>query len=152
MVDGQPRYAAYWRIYLVVIPPYDANAPAGTPNVTVFAPPGWSGLDQQLMMDGFPTVSGYPQAVTDAYTADMAAVAKYEGRVSLKPWGANGRPDCFDDPTLYPSNPLKSGCNWLSSQADVESMFSGAIIRTDVTVTCPVTSFNDMDIVPVGLR
>jgi hypothetical protein len=148
VVNGQPRYAAYWRLYLVVIPPFNPNAPMGTPNVTVFAPPN-GGLMQQLMNDGFPVVTGYADAVA---TADFSAIAQYEGRVSLSPWGVNGRPDCFDDPTKFPASPLKAGCGWLGSQDQIEMYFSDGIIRTDVTVTCPVVRFDNMDINPVTFR
>jgi hypothetical protein len=72
----------------------------------------------------------------------------------LRTWGANGRPDCFDDPTVFPANPnVAAGCNWLGSQNQIEMMFDPSqIIRTDVTVTCPVVRVDAENIVPVGLK
>lgn len=151
VVDGQPRYAAYWRLYLVVIPPPSPNLPPNTANVTVFAPPGGTGLYEQLQADGFPVLD-YSDTIKTALATDPNAFAEYEGRVSLMPWGANGRPDCFDDPTLFPADQFKPSCGWLSMQSDVETQFAGGIIRTDVTVTCPFINLRGMDITPVTLR
>ena len=151
-VENQPRYAAYWRVFLVVIPPPKASLPATAPNVTVFAPPGGTGLYEQLMADGFPVVD-YAEPIKEAVAADPGVYATYEGRVSLKPWGPNARPECFDDPTLYPADPNKAGCGWLGSQNDIELYFDASqIIRTDVTVTCPVVNSRMEDLIPVGLK
>jgi len=152
-VENQPRYAAYWRVFLVVIPPPKPSLPATAANVTVFAPPGGTGLYEQLMADGFPVVADYAQAIKDALAADNKSYATYEGRVSLKPWGPNARPDCFDDPALFPADPNKAGCGWLASQNEIEMYFDASqIIRTDVTVTCPVVNSRMEDLIPVGLK
>ena len=151
-VENQPRYAAYWRVYLVVIPPPKPSLSATAPNVSVFAPPG-SGLYDRLMADGFPVVADYAQPIKDALVADSNAFATYEGRVSLKPLRPNGLPECFDDPTLFPADPNKAGCGWLGSQTEIEMYFDASqIIRTDVTVTCPVVSSRMEDLIPVGLK
>ena len=142
-------------MFLVVIPPpksQPATPPATAPNVTVFAPPGGTGLYEQLMADGFPVVD-YAEPIKATLAADSTAYATYEGRVSLKPWGADGRPECFDDPTLYPADPNKPGCSWLGSQNEIEMYFDASqIIRTDVTVTCPVVNSRMADLIPVGLK
>jgi hypothetical protein len=152
-VENQPRYAAYWRVFLVVIPPPNPSLPATVPNVTVFAPPGGTGLYEQLMADGFPVVADYAQPIKDALAQDSAAYATYEGRVSLKPLGPNGRPECFDDPTLFPADANRAGCGWLGSQNEIEMFFDASqIIRTDVTVTCPVVHSRMEDLIPVGLK
>ena len=74
-VENQPRYAAYWRVFLVVIPPPKPSLPATAPNVTVFAPPGGTGLYEQLMADGFPVVADYAQPIKDALAADSTVYA-----------------------------------------------------------------------------
>ena len=51
------------------------------------------------------------------------------------------------------ADPNKAGCGWLGSQAEIEMYFDASqIIRTDVTVTCPVVNSRMVDLIPVGLK
>jgi hypothetical protein len=150
-VDGQARYAAYWRVYLVVIPPPSATALIP---LTVFAPPGGTGLHERLKADGFPVIDSYADAVTQALAADPTALAEYEGRVSLNSWGGGDHPPCFDSPDLLPFTMVEPyHCDWLSLQSEIESRFDPSqIIRTDVTVTCPVITLDGVPVMTVGLK
>jgi hypothetical protein len=151
-VEGQARYAAYWRVYLVVIPPPSPNDPIP---LTVFAPPGGTGLREQLIADGFPVIETYADPILEALAADPQALVNYEGRVALSSWAPGlGRPACFDSPnTLSFTMTEPYHCDWLSLQSEIEARFDPSqIIRTDVTVTCPVTTLDGEAVMPVGLK
>jgi hypothetical protein len=122
-------YSAYWRVYDVVVP-------AGA---RVFAPPG-SPYDQTLQAEGVknegPTAYG-----TDITAApDKSVLADIYGRVSLDD-------RCFA--TLAGAQPRFGDCSYLDSQKHIEDHVAKiAIIPTDVTVTCPVVTVNNMPVQP----
>ena len=152
VVDDQPRYAAYWRIYLVVIPPPGQTIEP----LNVFAPPGGT-LAKQLADDGFMVASDNYGANTLNAVAppngDMHALETYEGRISVDTPAPGGLPPCFDDPDLLPPTGVTGHCHWLGSQNAIESYFDASqIIRTAVTVTCPVVKLRDDAVKAVGLK
>jgi hypothetical protein len=63
------------------------------------------------------------------------------GRVAVNP-------ACFAD--LAQAHPqFSSACGYLDSQADIEALLPpAAIVRTDITVTCPMVSVNGAAVVP----
>src|SRR6185369_10544326 len=66
------------------------------------------------------------------------------GRVAVNP-------DCFT--SLDFSDPHGGTCRYLDSQADIESNVGrGAIVRTDVTVTCPLVSLRGKAVAPRARR
>jgi hypothetical protein len=150
IVDDQARYAAYWRLYLVVIPP------PGTQTIeplTVFAPPGGT-LATQLSEDGFAVPGEYGQKTLDAVAPPNGdALETYEGRVSTDAPGPSGLPPCFDDPDLLAATSEAGHCHWLGSQNAIEMYFDASeIIRTAVTVTCPVVEIRGVAVKAVGLK
>jgi hypothetical protein len=113
-----PKYSAYWRLYTVVVP-------AGA---VVFAPPGSAYYDALLGI-GAPvlTDADYPMPFADAL-----------GRVAL-----DGT--CFaKDP-----DPHDAACSYLDSQAHIEANVDAVdIIRTGISVTCPLVSINHTAVTP----
>jgi hypothetical protein len=135
-----PHYGAYWRLYTVELP---ATA-------RIFAP-----------AELYPTESAdFAGPVATTYGASVIShgvigTNQWLGRVALNalPSADGSTPGCFDDyenldeffdPTMPPPEP----CDWLDSQAKLErAVPSSAIQRTDITVTCPFVSYQDMAVV-----
>lgn len=123
-----PKYSAYWRVYDVVLPP----------SARVFAPDG-SKADMALTDAGVNVRSTtYGTYVGDP--ANAAKVANVTGRVVLND-------ACFD--TLANIDPQQGACLYLDSQRAIETMIAqNAIVRTDVTVTCPLVNINGAAVTP----
>lgn len=130
VVNDQNRYATYWRIYTVTLPP----------TARVFDP-----LDQFKLGEAnvprvkmyAPIAQGYPEPV---------------GWVALNPGPDDSAGGCFgSDGLLEPhSNTTTGHCIWLDSQAAIEDNIDhSAIQRTDVTVTCPFITVKNADVSPI---
>jgi hypothetical protein len=119
------RYSAYWRVYTVMVP---ATA-------RVFAPPGSTAADALTAAGVTNDVPPYPDDILMPADAEAAqAVRDVSGRVAM----AAG---CFS--SLATSTGQNNVCNYLDSQYKIETLLPGAaIVRTDVTVTCPLVSVN----------
>ena len=122
------KYNGYWRVYNVLVP-----APA-----RVFAPPG-SDYEKALNdahVPSDPSVT-YGMDVTDP--ANAGVIAARLGRVAM-------RKSCFGG--LDTSVPINGSCNYLDSQYAIEANVDpNAIVRTDVTVTCPIVSLEGAPVV-----
>lgn len=135
MIDGLPRYASYWRIYTVEVPP----------TARIFSPdPAQQGALQAL---GVPVVTLYDPTVV----ADNPAIV---GRIALNPSDPSiGQAGCFDtdDTADYgPDNPTTGHCLYLDSQANVENNIDpGAIQPTNITVTCPFIQYKTLTETPI---
>jgi hypothetical protein len=128
-MNGQPtaRYSAYWRVYAVIVPP----------SGRVFAPPS-SPLAQALQDAGVPT--DIPGGLAYDTRFEGYPLDDFLGRVAVNP-------DCFTSLDL--SDPHGGTCRYLDSQTDIESNVArGAIVRTDITVTCPVVSLRGKAVTP----
>jgi hypothetical protein len=122
-----PRYNAYWRVYTVTVPP----------GARVFAPPS-SSLAGALQDAGVPT--DIPGGLSYDTRFEGYPLDDLLGRVAVNP-------DCFT--SLDSSDPHGGTCVYLDSQADIEgNLPRGAIARTDVTVTCPLVSFQGKALTP----
>jgi len=100
----------------------------------VFALPG-SDLEMQLDHAGVPVDATYGGDIVDP-----ADIADFTGRVAMKP-------SCFA--ARSSALPRLGNCRYLDSQAALEAALpKDAIVRTDVTVTCPVVSVNGMAVAP----
>jgi hypothetical protein len=123
-----PKYSAYWRVYDVVLPP----------SARVFAPDG-SKPDMALTDAGVKVRStAYGPDVVDP--ANAARIADVLGRVVLSD-------ACFD--SLDHVAPRLGKCLYLDSQSAIETMIAqNAIVRTDVTVTCPLVNINGAAVTP----
>jgi hypothetical protein len=121
------KYSAYWRVYTVVVPP----------TARVYAPLD-SDAAAALQAAG---VSNEVPMYPDLATADDELTAQgLWGRVATTP-------GCFS--TLYTAAGINNRCNYLDSQANIEKFLpAGAIVRTDVTVTCPLVSVNGAAVAP----
>jgi hypothetical protein len=117
---NQPLYSSYWRLYTVEVP-------AGA------APVADAALQAELAADGLPPAPAVDPAM-------LAALPGLVGRIAIDP-------SCFADSI----NPDDGKCVYLDSQAKVEQVVAApAIRRTNVTVTCPFTSYRDgTPVVPV---
>jgi hypothetical protein len=128
VVDELPtaKYSAYWRVYTVIVPP----------TARVFAPPGTQ-VAIDLAKDNLPLDPMYAAE----FLVDDAARTDLLGRVALKP-------DCFS--SLANAHPhFSSACGYLDSQADIEAQLpAAAIVRTDITITCPLVSVNGAAVGP----
>ena len=113
-------YSAYWRVYVVVVP-FTAR---------VFAPPG-SPTAQALDDEAVPSVAAtmYGDILS---TATEAELNERYGRVVLDE-------KCLT--TVADSKPGFGGCRYLDSQLAIEAAVpKNLIVRTDVTVTCPLVT------------
>jgi hypothetical protein len=119
---NQPLYSSYWRLYTVEVPPTAA----------VFAD---ASLRDELAAAGLPP----PPAIDPAVAAMYPGIV---GRVAIDP-------ACFDDPQQI--DPQLGSCTYFDSQAAIErGIAAWAIQPTDVTVTCPVVTYQETNqIVPV---
>jgi hypothetical protein len=117
------KYSAYWRVYDVVVPP------AGR----VFAPEG--SATALALADAHLSV-GAPASGTDLVDpANETAAKDLVGRVVLNE-------KCLD--TIAHASLVDGPCHYLDSQHAIETMVAqSAIVRTDVTVTCPLVSLNN---------
>jgi hypothetical protein len=125
------RYAGYWRLYTVVLPP----------EARVFAPPVRGDIAAKIgeAAPDFP-LEGYSPEIEAATEPEVRLTA---GKVALTPACFMGTLDDLD-PTNYPQ-----ACRWLDSQQNIERYLNPALIqRTNVTVTCPFVSFRDMAVSP----
>ncbi len=135
VIDGQPRYSSYWRIYTVEVPP----------TARIFSPdPLQQAALEQL---GLPAVTMYDPTVV----ADNPGIV---GRIALNPSDPSiGQAGCFDsdDTADYgPDNTLTGHCIYLDSQANIENNVDpGAIQPTTITVTCPFIKFKASTVSPV---
>jgi hypothetical protein len=130
VVNGQPRYSAYWRIYRVNLPP----------TARVFAPDGYGGIDATLAAAGAETVSSYPVTT---------GVAPYLGKVALDMIEANNAPGCFADANRLEPDSAQP-CHWLDSQLAIETFVDPSLIEeTDITVTAPVTTIRGTPVLPL---
>jgi hypothetical protein len=141
LAGSVPHYGAFWRIYTVEVPP----------TARIFAPP----LEEfKAARADYP-----PSLVAVDYGADIIAagaqdVSQWLGRVALN---AVASPDgtvksCFDAynniDTRGPSNPTIPYCHWLDSQPSLEAAVPSTWIhKTDILVTCPFVSYDDMPFV-----
>jgi hypothetical protein len=118
------KYSAYWRVYDVVVPPA----------ARVFAPPG-SATDMALTTAGLSvSATMYGPDVVDP--ANATAAADLLGRIVLN------EAACLD--TLAHATSQFGPCHYLDSQHAIEAMIGQtSIVRTDVTVTCPLVSLNN---------
>jgi hypothetical protein len=115
-------YSAYWRVYVVVVP-FTAR---------VFAPPA-SPTAQALEDAGVPSVAAtmYGDILSTA-TADE--LGDRYGRIVLDE-------TCLT--TVADSKPRFGSCRYLDSQLAIEAAVpKNLIVRTDVTVTCPLVTVN----------
>jgi len=114
-IGGQIRWASYWRVYTVMLPPAARIVAPTTPDSTIYD--NLVALDVARADDINPAVYADPRQI---------------GQVVLNPLGtgADGGPaGCFVD---------GQGCLSIESQYDVEVLIDPSMIRrTDVTVTCP---------------
>jgi len=134
VINDQNRYVAYWRLYTVTLPP----------TARVFSPTDDS--KAKLDADHVPVVRSYNDP--GAMNTDQI------GWVALNPSDKDANlVGCFEtlaqlDPD--PGNTAAGKCIWLDSQAAIENLIDrSAIQRTDVTVTCPFVSFNNMVVSPI---
>jgi len=125
-IENQQRYAAYWRLYTVTLPPA----------ARVFSPT--TELQNRLRNDQhLPIVTDYP----------VGDPADTSGWIALTP-------ACFaTDEQIEPDprNSTMDKCIWLDSQGAIEANVDrSAIQRTDITVTCPFVSVrNGIRVSPV---
>ena len=125
-IANQARYAAYWRLYTVTLPPA-ARVFSPTPD-----------LQNRLQNEQhLPIVTDYP----------IGDPAETSGWIALNP-------DCFGTDAQIepdPKNPTVNKCIWLDSQAAIEANIDrSAIQRTDITVTCPFVSLmNGVRVSPI---
>jgi hypothetical protein len=121
------KYSAYWRVYDVVVPP----------TARVFAPAG-SAIDAALTKAELSVrATMYGAELSDPANATLAG--DLLGRIVLNE-------TCLD--TAAHATPGFGPCHYLDSQYAIETMIAqSAIVRTDVTVTCPLVSVNRK---PVG--
>jgi hypothetical protein len=117
------KYSAYWRVYDVVVPP----------SARVFAPEG-SATDTALRNAELSV--GAKASGTDLLDPANAALANdLLGRIVLNE-------ACLD--SAAHATPGFGPCRYLDSQKAIETMIAQtAIVRTDVTVTCPLVSLNN---------
>lgn len=123
------KYSAYWRVYDVVVPSA----------ARVFAPEG-SAIDTALVNAHLAvSAKGYGDQLLDP--ANSTAVNDLLGRILFNE-------ACLD--TLVNATPSPGPCRYLDSQHAIETMVpQTAIVRTDVTVTCPLVSLNNRTAVRV---
>jgi len=117
------KYSAYWRVYAVTVPL----------TARVFALPG-SQLALDLAEDGLELDAPYGESVLNpVMPSEVELRDTLPGRIAVNP-------SCFADLALTNPN-FSSACGWLDSQADIELLLpTAAIVRTDITVTCPLVS------------
>jgi hypothetical protein len=121
------KYSAYWRVYDVLVP-------AGA---RVFAPQG-SATDMALTTAHL-SVSATTHGFDPADPANATLASDLLGRIVLDD-------TCLD--SAAHAVPIFGACRYLDSQYAIETMIAqNAIVRTDVTVTCPLVSLNGK---PVG--
>lgn len=123
--NGLPtaKYSAYWRVYTVKVPL----------TARVFALPD-SRLAMDLASAGIAIDATYgPDVLMPADAGAEAVVASLPGRIAVTP-------ACFAQ--LVQANPnFSTACGYLDSQAHIEAYLPpDAIVRTDITVTCPLVS------------
>lgn len=111
------KYSAYWRLYTVTVPV----------NARVFAPEGTQ-VAADLAKDNLPLAPMY----APEFANDTPERADLLGRVALTP-------TCFA--SAVDAAAIREKCGYLDSQADIEANLPpAAIVRTDITVTCPLVS------------
>jgi hypothetical protein len=122
------KYSAYWRVYDVVVPAI----------ARVFAPPG-SATNTALTNAGLSvSATMYGPDLSDPANATLAG--DLLGRIVLNE-------TCLD--TAAHATPGFGPCHYLDSQSAIETMIAqSAIVRTDVTVTCPLVSVNRNPVQP----
>jgi hypothetical protein len=119
------KYSAYWRVYDVVVPP----------GAHVFAPEGSA---TAMALAGLSVSAAY-DAVLDA-PENAALRNDLLGRIVFND-------SCLD--TAAHAVPGFGPCHYLDSQYAIETMISqNSIVRTDVTVTCPLVSVNRNPVTP----
>ncbi len=116
---GQPRYGGYWRLYTVEVP---ASA-------RIFAPTQFPLFHDLLVKNHVPLAEGEG----DVAAAAPEMVRPFVGLVTL-------------DDGCFASYQALSHCDsWLNNQGRLEGELDvTAFTRTDVTVTCPFVSLNDV--------
>jgi hypothetical protein len=115
------KYSAYWRVYTVRVPQ----------TARVFALPD-SQFAMDLADDGLAVDASYGPDVVNPEPFNIPLRDSLLGRVALNP-------GCFG--TIMDADPQGPQCGYLDSQADIEAALPpDAIVRTDVTVTCPLVS------------
>jgi hypothetical protein len=149
LVNGIPRYGAYWRLYTAIIP---AN-----PRMRIFSPPVFSagGADYALPFVAAP--ADYGQNIIDATdTGDATkndaakdAMSKYVGRIALNalPTTPMGDDGCFGDLANLDgaSTTAPHPCQWVDSQRALEALVPPSLINpTGITATCPFVSYADV--------
>jgi len=121
------KYSAYWRVYDVLVPP----------GAHVFAPEG-TATAMALSDAGLSVSATYGADLVDP--ANTALANDLLGRIVFND-------GCLD--TAAHAIPGFGPCNYLDSQHAIETMLSqNAIVRTDVTVTCPLVSVNRNPVKP----
>ena len=124
-----PKYSGYWRVYNVIVPA----------SGRVFAPAG-SDADMALTAAGVNVQATTIQGPEAADPTNAAKVAALVGRVALDP------ATCF---ASLAAAAARFTCPYLESQAKIESLIDkSAIVRTDVTVTCPIVSIEGIPVQP----
>jgi hypothetical protein len=109
---SRPAFGSLWRFHPVTLP---ATAAA-------FIPPGsdFDALREQIVGVDVPAVTG-PGAT-------LPNVKDFAGRVALNP-------ACFDEPQF------PAGCQWLDSQASIETLLPRNIRPSDIRATCPLVTY-----------
>jgi hypothetical protein len=140
--DGQPHYGAYWRLYTVEVPP----------TARIFGP---ALLFDASELADFPpglVATDYGKSVTDAGKRD---VSQWFGRVALNAIASTDGQvaSCFDSydklDTRGSAMPVEGACHWLDSQPTIETAIPlAAIQKTDILVTCPFVSYDDLAVTP----
>jgi hypothetical protein len=126
-----PHYGAYWRLYTVELPP----------TARIFAPPGLYPKENADYKGPVGTVYG-----DSIMLADIVGTNQWVGRVALNASDTPGE-GCFSSNQNLDENGNGS-CRWLDSQAKIEATVPASWIwKTDITVTCPFVSYQDMAVV-----
>jgi hypothetical protein len=128
-IAGQRRYASYWRLYTVTLPPA----------ARVFSP--GAALQTKLQDEHVAVITDYaPEVIGD--------VSQTSGWVAL-----NALDGCFATTGRLEPDPMNTDpgkCTWLNSQAAIEANIDpSAIQRTAVTVTCPFVTLDTQSVSPV---
>jgi hypothetical protein len=133
VVNAVPHYGALWRLYTVEVPP---TARIFAPDIPAFA---------DARMDYPETLIGTTYG-TDILAADPADIGHWLGRVTLNPDATPaGFHGCFSSYDNLPATGGTEPCMWLDSQQAVESAVPASRIQpTDILVTCPFVSYDDV--------
>ncbi|MES1210313.1 MAG: hypothetical protein ABUS79_30620, partial [Pseudomonadota bacterium] len=122
-------------LHALALTAFSADVDAKKPDAAKAAPFADETLRSELAAAGLPA----PPAIDPAVVAMFPGIV---GRVAV-------HPACFDDPQQI--DPQVGSCTYFDSQGAIErGIAAWAIQPTNVTVTCPFVSYQDMNqIAPV---